>query len=122
MTWLGPEKDQRECLEYAINNQNSELLSFLLEKVKLKPDLASVKTTASGKTLMHIAAEKGNDMAIYTIGSKLQTVDVREDGGNTPLHVAVAHKRNCTALYLFSLGADVNASNDRGMTPLHLAV
>ena len=71
---------------------------------------------------MHIAAEKGNDMAIYTIGSRLQTVDVREDGGNTPLHVAVAHKRNCTARYLFSLGADVNASNERGMTPLHLAV
>ena len=42
-TCLGPEKDQKECLKYAIERQNHELLDFLLTSVKLSPNLAASK-------------------------------------------------------------------------------
>ena len=50
--WLGPEKAQTECLNFAIEHSNGKLLSYLLDTVKLNPNLAAVKDN-HGKTSLH---------------------------------------------------------------------
>ena len=61
--WLGPEKAQTECLNFAIEHSNGKLLSYLLDTVKLNPNLAAVKDN-HGKTSLHQAAAKGDCVAI----------------------------------------------------------
>ena len=39
--WLGPEQAQTECLSFAIQHSNEKLLCYLLDALKLNPDLAA---------------------------------------------------------------------------------
>lgn len=97
-------------MKYAVESNNLKLLSYLLSDVKIDPKLVSRKDNdKSGKTLMHLTAESGNTAAIYILGRELDTVDVTDNLGNTPLHVAVEKSNSTTVCYLLSLGSNVQA-------------
>lgn len=63
--WLGTVDDQKECLFYAVQNQNCDLLTYLIDEVGLTLDSTSVN--ADGKSLLHIAAAKGNSRMVYEL-------------------------------------------------------
>ena len=46
-----------------VGNNNLELLRLVVNDLKLKPDVKNKE----GKSLMHIAAEKGHDLMIYML-------------------------------------------------------
>jgi ankyrin repeat protein len=48
-------------------------------------------------------------------------VDVKQNGGWTPLHQAAAHGQNEMVKLLLKHGANVNANNDDGKTPIKMA-
>ena len=43
------------------------------------------------------------------IGRELESIDVTDTFGNTPLHVAVEKHNTTTVTYLLSLGANIQA-------------
>lgn len=79
-----------------------------------------------GKTLLHIAAEKGNERIIFELAGNEPGfeafVDAVDKRGNTPLHTAATKCKASAARFLMSLGAVLEAQNETGSSPLHLAV
>ncbi len=52
---------------------------------------------------------------------KIDSVDYKNDYGDTPLHV-VSHWGDCEAIHMLAeAGANINAKGERGYTPLHCA-
>jgi uncharacterized protein len=55
------------------------------------------------------------------LNHKIDSVDYKNDYGDTPLHV-VSHWGDCVAIHLLiEAGANINAKGERGYTPLHCA-
>ena len=69
------------------------------------------------------AAIKGTAQDVKYLVSQGANVNVRNNGGMTPLHCAIAWHPNPMEIvkYLISQGADANATNKFGWTPLHEA-
>lgn len=107
-----------DCLFSVVKNNNLELLRLLVNDLKFS---AEVKDT-EGRSVMHEAATRGNDLMIYMLAEMGVQVNGLDNKGNTPLHEAVQAQRETSVKFLLSLGAAVNATNDEGMTPLHNAV
>jgi len=63
--WIGSGQERKECLFYAIANNNTDLFSYLVDEVGLVADLD--QTNNDGNTLLHVAAANGNDRAIYKL-------------------------------------------------------
>ena len=62
---IGGQQERKECLFYAVANKNSEFLTYLVGEVGLKISLE--EKNEKGETLLHIAAEKGDDRMIYLL-------------------------------------------------------
>ena len=124
--WIGGSKEQRECLYYAAKNNNANMLDYLLKNVNLSSQVKEKSAENDYKTLLHIAAEKGNDRIIFELAGDEPGygVDVNavDRNGNTPLHLAAFQSEDSSARFLLSLGADMEARNLKGETPLHMAV
>ena len=123
--WLGGDAEQRECLFYAVEHNNADMLSYLLDTVKLGARVNDARTPDE-KSLLHLAAEKGNERMIFELagdepgyGASVAAVDAN---GDTALHLAAAAKKPSAARFLMSLGAELEAQNKKGNTPLHAAV
>lgn len=82
---------------------------------------AEYKEGATGKYLMHYAAENSNAAILRLLfdhGAEIDPVA----SGSTPLHLAVRNRKGLAAVdALIQLGADVNATNGKGKKVLKIA-
>lgn len=90
---IGNEDLQLECLVYVVQNNNFELLRYLITEVKLDKDILQRATNnqqgKQGRTIVHIAAELGHDLMLYFFGEMGLDIDATDSNGDTPLHLAV---------------------------------
>ena len=70
---------------------------------------------------IHEATWTGNIELIKQLTDSDIDVNVKRNGGETPLHIAAIFSRYEIAKLLITKGADVNARNYTGVTPLDLA-
>ena len=70
---------------------------------------------------IHEATWTGNIELIKQLTDSDIDVNVKRNGGETPLHIAAIFSRYEIAKLLITKGADVNVKNDLGWTPLHKA-
>lgn len=107
--WIGSEVEQRECLKYAVEHNNTELLHYLLTKVKLGERVKD-KESAS---FLFTAAKNGNEAMIFELAGDEPgygaDVNATDADGNTCLHIAAAACKPSAARFLLSLGAFVDA-------------
>ena len=74
------------------------------------------------RSLLHIAVYVGDtDLATSLIDNKVDSVNVKDIEGWTPLHVASYKGDKKLASLLIKNGADVNKVDRRGLTPLDVA-
>ena len=73
------------------------------------------------KGTLHKACEKGNIEAVKQHLADGGDVNVKGDGGRTPLHEAAIEGHTEVVELLIDKGADVNAMDDTGRTPLDYA-
>ena len=70
---------------------------------------------------LHELAARGEPARIAQAIAKGVPVDVRDQGGQTPLHVACKEAHLFATMMLIAKGADVRARDRDERTPLHLA-
>jgi len=101
------------------------MLSYLLNSIKLGGRVND-RQKDTGCSLLHIAAEKGNERIIFELAGDEPgfgaDVNAEDAHGNTPLHVAALSKQPSAARFLMSLGAQIEIRNREGNTALHLSV
>ena len=105
-------------IHYAVMNDYTGLITFLLEK---NIDI-NIKST-SGATALHEAVRVGNINVINMLVNAGADVNSRDGNSNTPLHMgspAEVHRE--TAVLLIGKGADPNLRDAHGDTPLHIAI
>ena len=105
-------------IHYAVINNYSGLIAFLLEKnidVNIK--------SASGATALHEAARSGNTELITLLLNNGADVNSKDAKGNTPLHLGIPSgvHREVVSL-LLDMGANPNLRDEHGDTPLHIAI
>jgi ankyrin repeat protein len=102
------------------------LLTSFLNLLYTKPylDETGAVVFKANVSLLHLAAGVGNYAVTKYLISKGVDVNVKNDGGDTPLHYAVfPYDQKCkfiTMNLLLENGANIDAKNGLGMTPLHL--
>ena len=57
----------------------------------------------------------------YLFQNRMDSLNFKDENGNTPLHIATENNNIKLVLYLLKLQADVNVQNNNGFTPLHIA-
>ena len=82
--------------------------------------IAAVGLVGCGPNI-HEATWTGNIELIKQLTDSDIDVNVKRNGGETPLHIAAIFSRYEIAKLLITKGADVNVKNDLGWTPLHKA-
>lgn len=75
----------------------------------------------TGKTLLHIAAQRGHAEIVEFLMGRGANADARDRLGRTPLHLAAWSKKS-DAGKLLTNAANVDARDQHGLTPLHYAV
>ncbi len=70
---------------------------------------------------IHDAAKAGGLSEVKRLLSEWESVNVKDENGDTPLYTAANAGKIKLARLLISKGADVNAKNNDGYTPLHYA-
>lgn len=111
--WTDPER-----LFAAADKSDAETLQMM---EKHGADLAEVRDTETGNTVLHIAARKGNiDMISFSMGRGVDINPVNKSGAS-PLHLAVEKSGSLPAVRLLvELGAELNLCTASGDTPLIL--
>ena len=80
------------------------------------------------KSLMHVAAQFGQNESIAALLERDIDIDSKTRDGYTPLHLAAEHGQKATVEFLLKKGADLNAETTkdtfgpRSQTPLQLAL
>ncbi len=62
------------------------------------------------------------DKEFYSISSRIQLVNAKNEDNQTPLHFMARSGAYETAEILLTQGADVNAESENGLTPVELAM
>lgn len=96
-------------------------LDALARRVAAAPHLLSDRDCA-GLTLLHVAADRGEDGALAWLVEHGAEVDARDLLGETPLHRAAWQGQEAAARRLVAGGALVDARDATGRTPLTRAV
>ena len=112
----------RVPLEHAAGTANADLVDKLL---KAGADGSAGWKGCEGKTLLHAAAEGGNERVMSTLmraGAKNDINTKALANGRTPLHVAAQRGKVAAAKVLMMAGADVNVLDAHDNVPLHLAI
>ena len=79
------------------------------------------KSTASGKTALHRAAEDGHiALVAYLLESKAD-LSVGDNKGRSPLHWATYRGQTKMIKYLVEKGVNPNIRDDDGRAPMHYA-
>ncbi len=83
--------------------------------------MANLKSTQSGKTLLHFAVENKREKCAGILLKNGASVNDRCGGGYMPIHVAAKKGLLGFVELLVRNGSDVNSRGDEGITPLILA-
>lgn len=115
---LGPGGES--ILHLAVGNISSKGGSIALLRVLLDTGVdPNMKSSTTGRTALHLAAEKGNTDHITLLLESEVKVDALDDNLDTALLVA-AHAGNGEAIKLLvSGGANINSKTSEGMTALN---
>jgi ankyrin repeat protein len=102
------------------NSQENITLFYRRRKIMLivVPNFQRNMLAQAGALLLEDAAKNFVDMSRFRIWQGAD-VNVKDEGGDTPLHKAALYNSDVTVLeYLVSIGANVDAKNNEGRTPL----
>ncbi|KAL1621661.1 hypothetical protein SLS56_009131 [Neofusicoccum ribis] len=92
-----------------------------LERPASRPQTASSRRRASpefgardtsGRTMLHIAAEKGHDILVRFLLEQGADPDAKDTNGWTPLHLAVEQGHQAVAARLLESGASLHATTE----------
>ena len=104
-------------LLYSIAREDKHEVAIMLVE-----EFGSAVVTVDGRSLLHIACEKGNLGLTRALMNHNADVTARDNGGNTPLHVAVMNGHDDTVLVLINeFGCNVNEKGRNVQSPLHCA-
>ena len=105
------DEDGKTALHVALGANNNDLVELLL-----KHGLSANAKTVEGDIPLHLCCDIDAAKLLIANGS---LVDVKNDGGITPLLRCVYSGLISLVEYLLKIGADVNAQNNNGETALH---
>ena len=109
--------DGQTPLTMALENKADELVELMLENASLGLSLTD------RRSLMHLAAQTGNENCISRILQKdILLLSVRDATGWTPLHLACENGHQGIVEVLLAKGAITFPLDDNGWTPLHAAM
>lgn len=118
-------KNFQSTHEYNTLEQVEQTLATKISEGKDINDIVSEyrqKQDAKGRTLAHIAAEKGHVAVLGVLLNSGVALDTQDNDGNTPLHAAIAKGNiRCIKVLLDSSKSGLYFKNKSEMTPLDLA-
>ena len=82
---------------------------------------AEVEARRDGKTLLMVAAERGDLATAWVLLERGVPTEAKNGDKQTALHLAAANGHKPVAGLLIDRGADKEAKDEKGQTPLHLA-
>ncbi|XP_031340471.1 uncharacterized protein LOC116168669 [Photinus pyralis] len=107
-------------LHYAFHYSTQKFTHLFLDSKALRNNLSIAD--ASGSTILHCAAYKGNESIVIQLLEYGLDVNTSDTDGKTPLHWA-SQKGHLKVVRCLALkGADLNAVDNFGRTPLYVAV
>ncbi|CAM9728129.1 unnamed protein product [Scytosiphon promiscuus] len=109
-------------LEHAARTANYEVVNKLLQA---GADGSAGWKGCNGQTLLHAAADGGNEQVVSALiraGARMDVHSRADVLKRTPLHLAVGDGRVAAAKVLMMAGADVNRLDAKNYGPLHLAI
>lgn len=101
----------------SVKGGSISLLRVLLDG-KVDPNL---KTSTTGRTSLHLAAEKGNTECIALLLKSKANIDTLDDNLDTALLVAARAEKSEALKLLVEGGADVNCKTSEGLSALNEA-
>lgn len=109
---INPSLDDPECF----TRTSEEILDLLISR-------SSLSTFGPlNWSLIHLAVECGNELAVKKLIEKGLSIDSQDIHGNTPLHLAVELNSPAMIKFLIKNGAQLNLCNALGQTPFSQAI
>lgn len=113
-------------LHEAIQNNNQEILNFLIRLRRINPRIDFNVRDSYGFSSLHRACAAGNEAMAAMILDSTQNVlstinDQKNEDNFTPLHLAVKNRHHALVVILLSSGADPNLPDKYGKISLHHA-
>lgn len=84
--------------------------------IQQNPDILKSRDPA-GNTLLHVACQNDNRRVAKLLVKNGLSVDVQNNGGNTPLHFCAHYGFMALGDFLVQMGADESLTNKQGMLP-----
>jgi ankyrin repeat protein len=118
-TLYGPENEPQNIFDVIINKARSlgassaQITQFVNSRHR------------NGETSLHAAARLGETHRKECATTLLKhgaQINIKDDGGDTPLHKAVLHNHYDMAVLLCEKGADTNIRNNALRTPVQIAI
>ena len=129
ISWVGDSVDEEmpksDCLmtplHLAASNGHISVCLSLIALYKDINNLFKVENhkDAYGDTPLHKAALNGHLEVFFTVTSRIQNINPRNDRGFTPLHFAARYGYLNVCEYIIDRVPDKNPTNDNLWTPLH---
>jgi ankyrin repeat protein len=126
--WVPPDSQVYMDLWKAVESQDLDALTVALQPDLNINNLYGSEDDMEGRTLLHLAAEKGNaEVVRYLLdhGATVDSLSVDRFGSETPLHIAASMAHPDVLTILLDAGADINKGDiqaGRGGNALHLVL
>lgn len=110
-------KTDYRALHRALMHRNHIAIEFLLNTVKVDPNLVNEKRTSA----VHIAARKDDVISLNLLNVASANLNLQDIDQNTPLHLAVLEDSAEAIVWLLKNGADGSIKNAVGKTASDIA-